>query len=167
MLPSKGGYSTDSLGGGRKDMTDGFLADIYVLADDRSAYFINSFLNEFLPEREPACDDWFIPEYSDEPELIITSVDELLSYCETHSKVTQRSYWNNTQEKGEPRSAHVFYLSEGKIILGLSTDDESLEQPLLESLKAFARTDLGYITYECPPEDTVGEFTRMAQATQQ
>lgn len=146
-------------------MPNGIWADIYVLGNDRSVLLVNSFLNKFLPNRELTVTQWDFPEYSDNPELTINSEKEFLEYCEKHKDVTHRSYWINSVESQNPCSAHIFYLSDGKVVLGLSTNDEHQEQGLLIELKSFVNSEIGYITYECPPEECVEDFILKSQTT--
>jgi hypothetical protein len=140
------------------------LADVYVLAPERSAALVGSFLGRFLPHREPAAAEYEIPQYASSPEVVFNNAAELIRVCEARHNLRHAIYWNHRDLAGEPRAAHVFFLSDGGMVLGLSTADSEPTRwdQLLAELKEFTGSRIGYLTVETPPADSIAEFTRRA-----
>jgi hypothetical protein len=82
--------------------------------------------------------------------------------CEEHTKIPHAIYWLNNQG-ADPKAAMVFYTNDGKMILGLSIEDESREQEWLAKLKSFSQSDQGCILYESPPPDNSEEFLKLTK----
>jgi hypothetical protein len=141
------------------------LADVYVLAITRSAALVHKFLDRFLPDRVPAASEYEIPQFADRPEVVFTDAGDCLKLCEARPNVEHALYWTNRNLFGEPQSAHVFFLPDGGMILGLSThrEEEDQQDQLLCKLQEFAESDLGYIAYELPPVRTVTEFKELVE----
>lgn len=62
----------------------------------------------------------------------------------------------------------IFYTPDSYMIFGISRCpiayyDTTNEEEYLDEMKTFADTDDGYITYECPPEDTFLEFANLVK----
>lgn len=140
------------------------LTDIYVLAPERSVEVVGDFLNHFLPEREKAAEDYRAPEYSDSPDVVFSLPEEVIAYCCAHPQAPSRIYWRNRSEGGNPQSAHIFFLHDGGLVLGLSVPDrrERERERWLGEMRTVAGATFGYITGECPPEDTTAEFIAVA-----
>jgi hypothetical protein len=49
------------------------LADIYILANPRSAALVHHFLDRFLPDRVPAVERYEVPQYADRPEMVLAN----------------------------------------------------------------------------------------------
>jgi hypothetical protein len=147
---------------GRKVSEAKMLADVYVLANERSAALVERFLDRFLPERAPARPEYEVPQYADPPEVVLHDAAELLRLCEARPRLRYAVYWNNTSPGGEPRAAHAFFLADGGLVLGLSIWHEPLRQAyrLLHELRAFAGNESGYVTCEQPPAESSDEFRR-------
>ena len=141
------------------------LTDLYVLAPERSAALIGRFLDHFLPAREPAAREYEAPQYAEQPDVVFADALGLIRFCENHPDVRHAIYWNNVDRGGEPRSAHVFFLPDGGLVLGLSTANRSLPEQdrLFAELKRFTGSVLGYLTVETPPATDTAEFTRLAK----
>lgn len=140
------------------------LIDIYALAPERSVAAVERFLDRFLPHREQTADDYTVPEYSESPVVVFDTPEELIAHCCTHPEADQRVYWLN-RSAGDPHSAHVFFLTDGGLVFGLSiaTSDEAAWDRWLHELQSFIGSAHGYWTGECPPEDTVAAFVAIAQ----
>jgi hypothetical protein len=140
------------------------LADIYILANPRSAALVHRFLDRFLPDRVPAAAEYEVPRYADRPKMVLTNAADLIRLCEAWPELAHAVYWNNRDLVGEPRAAHVFFLRDGGLMLGLSTARrESAEQDrLLDETRGFVSGGPGYIAYEQPPVRTCAEFRRLA-----
>jgi hypothetical protein len=138
--------------------------DIYVLAADRSAAMVERFLARFLPRRERADADYTVRLGGDEPAQVFATPEELVAFCASQARADARAYWNS-RSVGDPSSAHVFFLPDGGLVLGLSVADrdEVSWDRWLEELRSFAGAAHGYWTGESPPEDTVLEFIAVAE----
>jgi hypothetical protein len=142
-------------------------ADLYVLAPARSAALAERFLDRFLPARKPSAAAYEVPQHAHHPEIIFTDVRELLRCCEARPRMRHAAYWTHGRQDGEPRAAHVFFLSDGGMILGLST---AVREPvhcewLLGELRSFTGAEVGLIALETPPPDSAAEFRRLAGGT--
>jgi hypothetical protein len=140
------------------------LMDIYVLANERSATMVERFLARFLPERVRADADYTVCVSGDETVAVFGTPEELTTFCESQPHADGRAYWNGPS-KGDPRSAHVFFLPDGGLVLGLSVaaTDEAAWNRWLSDLRSFTGSEYGYWTGECPPENTVCEFVARAE----
>ncbi len=58
----------------------GYLADIYVIKKTRSKAVVIEFLNHFLPNREHSAEEYWIPQYSDNPLYEFKNPSELMSF---------------------------------------------------------------------------------------
>jgi hypothetical protein len=139
------------------------LIDLYVLAPQRSAAIVVRFLDHFLPIREPSATDYPVPEFSDNPSQVLTRPDEVIHYSVACKTAAQSIYWRRLDD-GEPRHAHVFFLADGGLVLGLSISEptEARWEWWLEQLKEFVGSRLGYHVCEAPPVESVAEFERIA-----
>jgi hypothetical protein len=138
--------------------------DIYVLASERSAAMVDRFLMRFLPHRVRADADYLVRLGGDKPNKVFDSPEEFAAFSELQSVAEGCGYWNN-RTAGDPHSAHVFFLSDGGLILGLSiaSGNQVIWDRWLEELRSFAGAKFGYWTGECPPEETVAAFVVVAQ----
>src|SRR5437868_4637991 len=133
-------------------------ADVCVLANGRTADQVERFLGHFLPRRREAASEYVVPQFAARPEAVLTDVGELLRLCQRRPELTQSVYWSHASPGGEPHSAHAFFLSDGGLVLGLSTADRDGGERRLSELMAFAGSRVGYITYEQPPGSTTTAF---------
>ena len=142
------------------------FADVYVLANERSVALVERFLDRFLPHRAPAAADYGVPRFSEQPRLVFTDVRDLLRYCEVFPRESYAVYWNSTDPYRDTQAAHVFFLEDGGMILGLSTARVNPEEPerLLDVLREFADSSAGYITCEEPPVESSTEFQCLASS---
>jgi hypothetical protein len=135
-------------------------SDIYVISEKRDSETVTKFLNHFLPEREESADEYEIPQYSDSPELILTKANELVEYCCNNKSTEHAIYWRGLNQR-KPEHGMIFYLQDGNVIYGLSTDasDSKFANELLLNLKEHVGTNLGYIGHEASPDvDDLNEF---------
>lgn len=145
-------------------------ADIYVIQETRSKSHAIDFLNHFLPHRVESASEYLIPQYSDNPIQSFDNADELMEFLENNVQFNQSIYWRNTDEDSLNKHGMVFYTRDGNMILGISRDadmtggsDTKNEQECLKEMKAYFKTDIGYIDYENPPIDTYNEFVKRAR----
>ncbi len=132
--------------------------DVYVLARERSAAVATRFLAEFAPNGQASANEYQFPEYSDRPTVVFSTAAEAIRYCESHPRAEQRFYFCNP--KGIPAHAMLFFTGDGGLILGLSVVRG--RKKALSQLKEHADSDIGYMTFESPPVETVAEFRRVA-----
>lgn len=128
-------------------------SDIYVISDKRDRGTLNKFLDNFLPDREESADEYEIPQYSDSPDSILSSAGELVDYCCENKTSEHAIYWRAPKQR-KPEHGMVFYLADGNVIYGLSTDasDSKFANDLLTRLKTHVGSALGYIGYEASPD---------------
>jgi len=132
--------------------------DLYVLARERSAAVANHFLDAFVPDRDQSAADYGFPKYASQLEVVLKSAAEAIQYCESHPVETQSIYFRNLGT--DPAHAMLFFTSDGGLILGLSVLGRQDEW--FGRLKEYARSEVGYITFESPPAATVAEFRQLA-----
>jgi hypothetical protein len=140
------------------------LTDLYTLAPERSATTVARFLDHFIPNREESAADYAMPQYSRNPSMILTNADDAFQYSVANRSAAQRIYGHRLGQ-GEPRSAHVFFLADGGLILGLSIEEstEARWQWWLEQLKQFVGSPFGYYVCETPPAESIADFRRLAK----
>lgn len=141
----------------------GYFADIYVIKKTRSKKLGISFLNHFLPTREESCDDYEVVKYGENTTIEFNEADSLMDYCEENIKIEHSIYWRNKDDKNLNRHGMIFYTIDSYMIFGISRNHNSLnstenEELCLTELKDFFKTEEGYITYECIPEETYSKF---------
>tara|TARA_R110002050_G_C8940495_1_gene512576 strand:+ start:100 stop:546 length:447 start_codon:yes stop_codon:yes gene_type:complete len=129
------------------------FSDIYVISEKRNREIIDLFLNEFLPIRDESADEYEFPQYSENPEVIFRKAEEALDKCVAEKNTEYSLYWQ-ALDRRKPEHAMVFFLPDSHVIFGVSTDDAYPEfaVQLLEKMKLFLGSDLGYIGHEAAPE---------------
>lgn len=100
--------------------------DCYWLVDSRKSSLCHDFLNKFLPTREESAEDYPVPIFSDSPTHTFTDVNKLLDYLEKNESEDYSIYWNNLEETSVYKHAMVFHTDDGKMILGISLEGNSL-----------------------------------------
>ena len=134
--------------------------DIYVITNERNRQTVARFLEHFAPLRSETADDYPYPQYSDVPEIVYQDIEQVLNRCCNHANVDYRLYWK-AKGNAKPEHAMVFFLADGHVIFGLSTDDSypQYAAELLQDLKRFLGSELGYIGHEASPDvDNLLEF---------
>lgn len=140
-----------------------YYADIYVIKKDRSKRNGLEFLDRFLPNRKESTDEYLIPQFSEKPIKVFEKAEKLMEFLELETSYTQAIYWSNLESESPNAHGMLFYTKDGCIIYGISRDANEIEayrtaETCLKEMQVFLQTDKGYITYECPPEDTYEEF---------
>jgi hypothetical protein len=140
------------------------LADLYVLAPTRSEDLVKHFIAKFLPENQPAALEYEVPQYATRPEFVLNSQNELITLCVSHPHFQHAIYWNGRNPGGDVRSAHVFFLPDGGMVLGVSlpVPEPVKLHRLLKEMQTFVGSEIGYATIEEPPPGTTAEVTRLA-----
>ena len=126
--------------------------DIYVLSEKRSQKDIEIFLDTFLPNRVEMADEYEYPQYSDTPDQLYGSSDEIIRLCCGDKVLEYGLYWSG---KGDsPAFGMIFFIEDGHVIYGLSNDDAFplVAQELLEKMKKHLNCTAGYIAHEASPE---------------
>lgn len=135
-------------------------SDIYVLSNKRDAKSIKGFLDHFIPLRAESADNYEVPQYADDPEIIFQTAMELIEYCSKHLTADHSIYWR-ASDGSKPEHAMVFFLKDKHVIYGLSTDamDQGYARKLLGEMKSYLGSDYGYIAHEaCPDAESAEEF---------
>ena len=136
--------------------------EIYALAANRNATTAIAFLDKFLPERQPAADDYPVPQFADAHTEVFTAPEDLISYLEANPTEGYGIYWDTSVKEGPIWQAMLFYTVDKYLIFGLATEpDESPK--LLDELVLFAGTGIGMFGWEQPPPDTASEFVALAR----
>ncbi len=128
-------------------------SDIYVISDKRDGKTIEKFLQDFLPNREESADEYEVPQFTDKPEVIYKKDRDLIQHCEKNKNIEHAIYWRATNGS-KPEHGMVFYLSDGFVIYGLSTDaaNQEFAAELLIEMKKYLNTAHGYIAHEASPD---------------
>ncbi len=136
-------------------------ADCHVLVNSRSAETIRAFLNEFLSQRECATLGWIIAEET-EAEWEIVDANELIEFCIKNPHEAHAIYWHSLNED-ERRHAWIFFTDDGATIYGLMCFDEDNKQEdeLLERMKQFLGSEIGYVSYVEPPPSSASQYTSL------
>lgn len=127
--------------------------DVYVISEKRNRETVEEFLNKFLPVREESADEYEFPQYADSPDVVYTKTGEALEKCISEKSTEYGLYWRALENK-KPEHAMVFFLNDGNVIYGLSTDDAYPEYAaeLLRKMKSLLNCSLGYIGHEASPD---------------
>lgn len=139
-------------------------ADSYVLLNSRSRSIMRKFLETFLPRREEMTDEYLIPMYATQPQYTFTNADELMAFLENNPGEEHSIYWRNLDKQEEIKFGMVFYTTDGRIIVGVSTVGKSPSELTVVSsyirLKNYFNSDTGCITIEEPPPSNSVEFRK-------
>lgn len=143
-------------------------SDIYAISDRRDEKTVEKFLNCFLPEREESADEYEIPQFSESPDIVYTKAEDLIKYCSTNENTEHAIYWRALNQR-KPEYGMVFYLKDGNVIYGLSTDasESTFAEELLVRLKSHLGSSLGYIGHEASPDaENLNEFKQAVDSHQ-
>ena len=136
-----------------KSEKQGYYADCYVLTNKRTVDFIFQLLDRFVPNRKVTADEFEVPQYSDLPTNVFSSVDEAIAYLVDNKNTKHSIYWKNLDE-GDLKGVELFFTDDGFLICGLYCDtrhpDTMIEDDYFKQLREFCGSDEGYITYENP-----------------
>ena len=137
------------------------FADCYVLTNKRDKDFIFSFLNNFLPNRQEYGHAFEIPQFSENPTIILKTANELIEYLDQNKNEVHAIYWYNKDES-ELRGAMCLFTSDGQVIVGLTCEtlypDTTSESNYIDELKRFCNSTIGLIEYEKPAARDTAEF---------
>ncbi len=137
-------------------------SDIYVISEKRDRKSVEDLLNEFLPQLDETADEYEFPQYSDSAEIVFSSVDDALEKCISEQDIDYRIYWRALNDE-KLEHAMLFFLADGYVIYGLSTNDAypKYASELLLRLQTFLESNLGYIGHEAPPDaENLEQFKR-------
>lgn len=147
----------------------GYLADIYIIKKTRSKKTGLDFINHFLPEREESATVYEYPRFGKTVELVFNKAEELMTYLENNPISHHCIYWRSINKDNLNRHGMIFYTPDSYMIFGISRNhrdfnDKRNEEECFEELKRYFETEDGYITYECPPEDTYRKFMEVVKS---
>lgn len=130
--------------------------EVCALSCERSRAAALAFLNEFLPKRNAAADEYPYPEFAPEPTDVYVTEQQILDRLDAEPCATYALYWDSASE-GEPYGAMLFFLRDSSLVVGLDVQSESIEY-WLQRLAVSVGADFGYVTGSVPPPDTAQEF---------
>jgi hypothetical protein len=137
------------------------FADCYVLTNLRIERFIISFLDAFVPNRQEYTRTYEIPQFSEQPVMVLSSAEELMGYLEQNRETPHAIYWSNTIEENL-YGAMCIFTTDGQVILGLicktAYPDVAIETEYLNKLMGFCNSNKGLIEYEKPAAQDTAEF---------
>lgn len=137
------------------------FADCYVLTDKRTKDFISSFLDKYIPNRQEYTDTYEVPQFSQQPTVVLNTADELIQYLEHHKNEVHAIYWYNKVEE-ILRGTMCLFTSDGQVILGIFCEstypDTSIEEGYFADLQNFCDSNIGLIEYETPAAKDTLEF---------
>jgi len=140
-------------------MTSGFY-DVYGLAPHRTAETVAQFLSKLVPQRAESADEYEVPQFADQPEIIFDSAESLIAHCVEHLNVPHIIYWRSLVD-GDPANAIAAFTVDGALILGLSVSSDP-EYWLSEILVAINGDD-GVILFEKAPPSSLLEFVALSR----
>ena len=147
----------------------GYFADCYVLAPERTAGFVASFLNHFGPNHRESADEYEL-DYPGQPApLTFVNIAACIDFLIINPAIPYTLYWKNNDES-DIRFANCFFTDDGFLIVGLGCECEAhpvtaIEDRVFGQLQTFCRHAPGYITYESPAPSNSIAFLEIAKRT--
>jgi hypothetical protein len=143
------------------------MYDIYVLAKERTQYYIRTFLDNWAMGFEETDAYYSFPEFSDSPETIY-DVEALIQRLIDNPGESYAIYWITRNHVAEITTAMLFFTDDGQLIVGVSTrqnhmDPQVLEKNLRSILVRLADDvdgKLGGVFFEERPPSSALEFER-------
>ncbi len=136
--------------------------DFYFLIDNRESFLIKEILYKHMPMCEESQNEYPVPIYSDNPDIIFTEVDELILYLEMKSNCDYIIYWQSLDLNSIIQHFIVQFTNDGKMIFGFSVygnnPNDKFILKLYNDLKKNLKSNVGCITSEEPPPSNSIEF---------
>ena len=141
------------------------MADLYVLAPERSKKVVQDFLFRWANGFEECADEYEFPQYSESPEKVYRSPLDLIERLISDRKAPHSIYWRNPR-KELISMAMLFFTTDGFMIAGVTaeTEDDAELRQLLESLASSLNSSYGIAFFEEPPPSSGLEFIAAVQA---
>ena len=133
--------------------------EFYALGADRSARTVRAFLDNFLPNREPFCESYPVPESADSPKVVLGSEVEILEYLGSHQEEPYGLYWNDPKSLAQ---VMVFYTRDGHVVFGLA-EEVPVPSRRLAELAAFVGARYAMKGSEQRPPETAEEFIALCR----
>ena len=139
--------------------------DCYTLIERRDTQAALDFLDAFLPHRSSLYEEHHLPHDAEGAEVVLNTDEEAMDYLAERPDRRYTIYTVN-EAAAEPNYAMVGYTRDGKMVLGLSCEEEhpALAAEYLSRLKAFAGTDHGFCGAEVAPPETAAEYEEAVAA---
>jgi hypothetical protein len=133
--------------------------EVYALAPQRSEAVSDIFRSAWLDGFEESADEYEVPENSDRPEAIYTSVDDLIQRLVATPAEGYSVYWHNLRP-GRIRSGMLMFTTDGALVVGLSIAGEDAGEAarVLSELARTVGAEHGYVTSDERPPDTARDF---------
>ena len=120
-----------------------------------------TFLCAFLPRRSPGAEEYPVPQWSDQPSIVLRSADEVLELLELSPSEPYAIYWNGVDSGAVPQ-AMLFFTRDGAMIAGVVSSDSEVKATLV-ALAGVVGARFGYMTGEAPPPETRDEFIALCR----
>ena len=144
-----------------------YLADCYLLSTNRTKSLILGFLDKFIPNREESADEYEVPQYAENPQLLFSTELELIDFLAEKKHEPHTIYWRSL-DKSEIRNVMCFFTNDGNVIFGISTETKypntEIEENVFTQMKDYLLSSEGYITYEEPAPNNTEEFKIIIKA---
>lgn len=138
---------------------------IYSLCHVRSREVAVQFLNRFLPNRVAVADEYPFPEFADNPKSVFKDPFDVIELLESDVGETYALYWNNSADDPDltsPLQAMLFFLNDGKMIVGLAVSSQAPNQ-ILKVVSDFVGADYAMVTGDEPPPEHSEEFKQLCK----
>lgn len=142
------------------------LVDIYVELPARTAAEVERFLNQLLPERRPAQDDFEVATGDGDEAQILEDEKAVLACLESQEGAHCAIYWTNPKQEEAITSAHAFYTLDGGLIGGISVNLGSEKLWCLKVMSLYPGKPC-LMLLETPPPPTLAEFRLASTANGQ
>jgi hypothetical protein len=136
--------------------------DIYALVKERSRKPVEDFLSKWGEGLIESAVEYEYPRYASEPEIVYKDVNILIDRLLIEVDQPYAIYWTNpSDDRTHIRAAMLFFTSDGGLIVGLSSTQDSNPKKLLKALIDTVDGSIGKILVEQPPPDTTAEFIQL------
>lgn len=142
------------------------LVDIYVELPARTTAELERFLNQFLPERKLAQDDFEVVSRDGNAAQIFADEKAVLACLEDQIEAQCAIYWINPNQEETITSAHAFYTLDGGLIGGLSVNLGSEKLWYMKIVPLYPGQPC-LMLLETPPPPTLAEFRQACTASRQ
>ncbi len=116
-----------------------------------------------MPNAKSSAEEFEFPQYSSSPRYVFSSVADAMELCFKNHDIDYRFYWHN-KKNIKPEHAMLFFLKDGALIYGFSTDasDAKYINELLLKLESLIESDVGLVTWEFAPDvNSYDEFRKV------
>lgn len=135
--------------------------ELYILCP-RTMPIINMFFKLFLPNWEKLAEEYEVPQYADNPEIVFENPDEIISYLIKNHEYDYSMYFQNKKNE-EPEQGMLFFTNDGYLIIGIVVRSDYINW--FKKLKNTFDASFGYLTLEEVPPNSSFDFKRISEST--